>query len=156
MLYSQWSPFSRTLSARMVRPFFRWMVSALAQVAPSSIDTIKRIVTRALIEAHSINGGLAHPCDESTNNNAPWNYARDLPGNLHPASLWRCAPVHAPGKIGDGGGALPAAQPYASRSCPRLSSPWCVFGSGGDSHHARRRHHCSYARCPWPDHRRLF
>src|ERR1700730_19327550 len=97
------------------------MVSALAQVAPSSIDTIKRIVTRALIEAHSINGALAHPCDESTNNNAPWNHARDLPGNLRPASFWRCPSAHALGQIGNGRGALPAAEQYASKSCPRLS-----------------------------------
>src|ERR1700730_13933536 len=101
MLYSQWSPFSRTLSARMVRPFFRWMVSALAQVAPSSIAAIKRIVTRALIEAHSTNGGLTDPCDESTNNNAPSNHARDLLGNLPPASFWGCAPANALRQIGN-------------------------------------------------------
>src|SRR5258707_2566897 len=111
------------------------MVSALAQVTASSIDTIKRIVTRALMEAHSTNGGQTHPRDESTDNHASWNRARDLPGNLRPASLWRCASAHALGQIGNGRGALPAAKQYASRSCPRLSSPGCVFGPGGDSHH---------------------
>src|ERR1700730_15135330 len=156
MLYSQWSPFSRTLSARMVRPFFRWMVSAVAQMAPSSIDTIKRIVTRALIEAHSTNGGPTHPRDESTNKNANRNYARHVAGNVRPAGFWRGAPAHALGQIGNGGGALLRAEQYASGSCPGLSSPGGGFGSGGDSHHARRRYHCVYPRCPRPDHRRLF
>src|ERR1700730_17027485 len=100
MLYSQWSLFSRTLSARMVRPFFRWMVSALAHAAPSSMDAITRIVTHALIEAHSNNGGPTHPCDESTNNHANRNYARHLPGNLRQACLRGCGRARAPGQIG--------------------------------------------------------
>src|SRR5260370_40268829 len=90
MLYSQWSPLSRTLSARMVRPFFRWMVPALAQVAPSSIDTTKRIVTRALIEAHSSNGGPTHPCGQRTYEKGPLHHARDRPWHLRPSRFWAC------------------------------------------------------------------
>src|ERR1700761_155647 len=51
----------------MVRPFFKWIVSANAAPANTAqIVTIAKIVTRRGIEAHSSNSGDTHLRDEST------------------------------------------------------------------------------------------
>jgi len=75
-------------------------LAALAQEAPSSIDTIKRIVTRALIEAHSTNGGLTHPCHESTNSKCALESCS--------GSAWQSAP-------GQSLGLRPSPRPRANR-----------------------------------------
>src|SRR5664279_3276361 len=43
----------------MLRPFFRWMVSAHA-LPRAKATAIKRMVTRSRIQAHSSNGGEVH------------------------------------------------------------------------------------------------
>src|ERR1700678_3784900 len=64
----------------MVRPFFKWMVSADAAAAASTNQIIAKLVTRDPIEAHSSNGGPAHLRDESTKE--PFQIRRGA-GGLH-------------------------------------------------------------------------
>src|SRR5580698_6312921 len=53
-------PFSRTWSAQMMRPFFKWMTSARAQYGESTpIQALTKRMTGARIEAHSRIRGVA-------------------------------------------------------------------------------------------------
>src|SRR5260370_41112034 len=52
----------------MVRPFFKWIVSADAAPEASASIIADRVVTRSCIEAHSSNDASAHPRDQSTGN----------------------------------------------------------------------------------------
>src|ERR1017187_9205246 len=69
----------------MVRPFFKWMVSAHVP-AGARAATIKRMVTRSRIQAHSSNCGTVHPRDEGTTRDAR---LADQGGYL--ADGWGCA-----------------------------------------------------------------
>src|ERR1039458_5983666 len=50
----------------MVRPFFKWIVSANAAAEASIIHIASRVVTRSRIEAHSSNSERTYLRNEST------------------------------------------------------------------------------------------
>src|SRR6202051_347588 len=79
MSYSQCVPFCRTRSARMVRPFFKWMVSADACVEASVIQMqlAAKVVTQSRIEAHSSNSEGLYPRNESTGKSVGGGHAAD-------------------------------------------------------------------------------
>ena len=58
--YSMRGPFSRTWSAQMIRPFFKWMTSAWAQPGESAhTQALTKKMTGTRIEAHSRAQGVA-------------------------------------------------------------------------------------------------
>src|SRR5580704_17057847 len=76
----------------MVRPFFKWIVSADAATEASMSILANRVVTRSRIEAHSSNSEGTHPRHESTANPMQGGHdAGRMPGILAVSGVLECA-----------------------------------------------------------------